>query len=158
MTPPPQEIQAIRQDEACPASPGPQPQAVASQMPAYDPIDPVFTDDLLHALAVALPTPERQTEGQQHRRTAAAVAALRSFDARDTVEAMLATHALLAHQFTMECYRRAARSSQTPNLNTRLLGAAVMLSRTMGGTLHMLEQRQEEPTSASTSVAGPGRP
>ena len=40
-------------------------------------------------------------------------------------------HAVIAHHFTMECYRRAARSSQTPNLNTRLLGTAAMLSRTM---------------------------
>jgi hypothetical protein len=141
---------ATPQDEACPAPAGPQARAVAPHAPADNPIDPIFTDDLLHGLAVALPTPERPTEAQQHRRTAAAVAALRSFDAKDPVEAMLATHAVLAHHFTMECYRRAARSSQTPNLNTRLLGTAAVLSRTMGGTLHILEHRQEEPTRSGS--------
>ncbi len=67
---------------------------------------------------------------------------------------MLATHAVLAHHFTMECYRRAARSSQTTNLNTRLLGSAAMLSRIMSSTLQTLEQRQEEPTRSGS----PGAP
>ena len=154
MTPPPDKTQIVPQADASPASLAPQPQAVAPHAPENDPIDPLFTDDLLHGLAVALPTPERQTEAQQHRRTAAAVAALRSFDAKDPVAAMLATHAVLAHHFTMECYRRAARSSQTPNLNTRLLGTAAVLSRTMGGTLHILERRQEEPARSGS----PGTP
>jgi hypothetical protein len=149
MTPLPHETSATPQDPVSPAS---QPQPVAPRAPVDDQIDPLFTDDLLHGLAVALPTPERQTEGQQHRRSAAAVVALRSLDARGPVEAMLATQAVLAHHFTMECYRRAARSSQTPNLNIRLLGTAAMLSRTMGGVLHTLERRQEEPTL----VASPG--
>jgi hypothetical protein len=109
------------------------------------PIDPAFTDDLLQALAVALPSTEQHTDEQQQRRFAAAVAALRSFDAQQPVEAMLATHAVLAHQFAMECYRRSARSSQTANLDTRLIATAAMLSRTMNSTLQMLEQRQDEP-------------
>src|SRR5690242_5673098 len=100
----PHETPATPQDAACPASTVPQPQPVAPRAPVDDQIDPLFTDDLLHALAVALPTPERQTEGQQHRRSAAAVVALRSFDARGPVEAMLAAQAVLAHHFTMECY------------------------------------------------------
>jgi hypothetical protein len=33
---------------------------------------------------------------------------LRSFDAQEPAEAMLASHVVLAHQFTLECYRRAA--------------------------------------------------
>jgi hypothetical protein len=111
-----------------------------------DPLDPVFTDELLTALAVALPLPERDIEVQGQRRVAAAVAALRSFDAQDPAEAMLATHAVLAHHFALECYRRAARSGTTSNLNTRLLGTAAMLSRTMNASLHTMEQqRQEEP-------------
>jgi hypothetical protein len=149
MTPRPHETPTVPQHDARTG-----PQAVAPRARADDPIDPLFTDDLMHALAVALPTPERDTEAQQHRRTAAAVVALRSLDARDPIEAMLATHAVIAHHFTMECYRRAARSSQTPNLNTRLLGTAAMLSRTMGGALHKLEQRQDDPAA----VAGPGAP
>jgi hypothetical protein len=117
----------------------------AAAPPADGLLDPLFTDDLLYALAAALPSPEQEADGLKHRRHAAAILALRSFDAREPVEAMLATHAVLAHHFTMECYRRAARSSQTPNLNTRLLGSAAALSRIMGSTLHTLEQRQEEP-------------
>ena len=109
------------------------------------PLDPAFTDDLLQALAVALPSTEQHTDEQQQRRFAAAVVALRSFDAQQPVEAMLATHAVLAHQFAMECYRRSARSSQTANLDTRLIATAAMLSRTMNSTLQMLEQRQDEP-------------
>jgi hypothetical protein len=108
-------------------------------------IDPAFTDDLLHALAVALPCTEHQTDDQQRSRFTAAVRALRSFDVQQPAEAMLATHAILAHQFALECYRRSARSSQTADLDTRLLGTAAMLSRTMSDALQMLEQQQEEP-------------
>ena len=138
------------QDEASPPSPASQTQ----QLPADDLLDPLFTDDLLYALAAALPSPEQEPDGLKHRRRAAAIIALRSFDAREPVEAMLATHAVLAHHFTMECYRRAARSSQTTNLNTRLLGSAAMLSRIMSSTLQTLEQRQEEPTRSGS----PGAP
>ncbi len=141
-------------DAASPPAPGPHTHPQTPHPPADDPIDPLFTDDLLHALAIALPSPEQETEGQQHRRRAAAVVALRSFDAREPVEATLATHAVLAHHFTMECYRRAANSSQTPNLNTRLLGTAAMLSRTLGGTLHTLARRQDEPLW----IGSPGDP
>jgi hypothetical protein len=112
--------------------------------PLHNPIDAVFTDDLLHALIAALPSPDWETESHKTRRRAAAVVALRSFDAQDPAEAMLATHAVLTHHFAMECYRRAATSSRTADLNTRLLGTAAMLSRTLGGTLHALRERQDE--------------
>jgi hypothetical protein len=126
----------------------------AATPPADDLLDPLFTDDLLAALAAALPTPEQETEGLKHRRRAAAIVALRSFDAREPVEAMLATHAVLAHHFTMECYRRAACSSQTTNLDTSLLDSAAVLSRIMSSTLHTLEQRQEDPIRSGS----PGTP
>jgi hypothetical protein len=110
-----------------------------------DALDPAFTEETLYALTLALPSQEQQTDEQKTRRQAAAFNALRSFDAQHPSEAMLATHAVVAHHFALECYRRAARSSQTANLNTRLLGAAGMLSRTMGGMLASLDQRQDEP-------------
>jgi hypothetical protein len=150
MTPVTQDAPTLPPQEAAapPAAGSP-----AQRLTADDLLDPLFTDDLLHALAVALPSPEHETDGQRRRRCAAAVVALRSFDAQEPVEAMLATHAVLAHQFTMECYRRAARSSQTPNLNTRLLGSAATLSRAMGSALHILERRQEEPIASGGSGA-----
>jgi hypothetical protein len=107
--------------------------------------DPAFTEDLLQALAAAMPGTEQQTEGQQRRRFTAAISALRSFDVQQPAEAMLACHAILAHQFALECYRRGARTSQTADLDTRMLGTAAMLSRTMISTLQMLEAQQEEP-------------
>jgi hypothetical protein len=110
-----------------------------------DTLDPAFTEEILYALTLALPSHEQQTEDRRIRRQAAAFSALRSFDAQHPSEAMLATHAVIAHHFALECYRRAARSSQTANLNTRLLDAAAMLSRTMGSMLTSLEQRQDEP-------------
>ena len=76
-----------------------------------DPLDPSFTDDLLHALAAALPSPEQETDVHKRRRQAAAMAVLRSFDAQEPAEAMLASHVVLAHQFTLECYRRAAHAT-----------------------------------------------
>jgi hypothetical protein len=110
-----------------------------------DSLDPTFTEEILYALTLALPSQEQQTEDRRIRRQAAAFSALRSFDVQHPSEAMLATHAVIAHHFALECYRRAARSSQTSNLNTRLLDAAAMLSRTMGAMLTSLEQRQDEP-------------
>ena len=109
-----------------------------------DPLDPNFTDDLLHALAVALPCPDKETDERKASRRAAAVIALRSFDVQQPIDAMLATHAVLAHQFAMECYRRAATSSRTADLDTRLLGTAAMLSHTLRATLLTMQSRQED--------------
>lgn len=110
-----------------------------------DLLDPIFTDDLLHALAGALPSPENDTDERKARRRAAAVVAIRSFDVQQPVEAMLAAHAVLAHHFTLECYRRAAISSRTAILNTRLLDAAALLSRTFDATLQSMQCGQEDP-------------
>ena len=109
-----------------------------------DPLDPAFTDDLLHALAAALPSPDKETDERKASRRAAAVIALRSFDVQQPIDAMLATHAVLAHQFAMECYRRAATSSRTSELETRLLGTAAMLTHTLRATLHTLQGRQDD--------------
>ncbi len=133
------------QDEPAAPAGDPPNQPRTSSLLADEALDPAFTDDTLGALVAGLPSPAQQSDEQKQRRQAAAFSALRSFDAQDPAEAMLATHAVLAHHFAMECYRRAARSSQTSNLNTRLLGTAALLTRTMGGLLNALEQRQDEP-------------
>jgi hypothetical protein len=125
-----------------PASP---PYDRTSLPPVEEPIDPVLTEDMLRAFAVALPSPGLDSAEQKERRRIAAFMALRSFDAQGPAEAMLATHAVLAHHFAMECYRRAALSSRTSDLDIELLGTAAMLSRTMDGMLNTLEARQDEP-------------
>jgi len=130
------------------ASPGrqvPQPNAPSPQPFADNPFDPAFTDDMLHALAAALPWPAAETPQQRDRRLTAAFSALRSFDVQAPAEAMLATHAVIAHHFAMECYSRAARSSHADGLDTKLLDTAAMLSRTMGGILDSLQEAPEEP-------------
>ena len=131
-------------DEASPLTnhPPTEPQA---PLLADDGLDPVFTDETLYALTAGLASQEHQTAEQKHRRQAAAFSALRSLDAQQPAEAMLATHAVLAHHFALECYRRAAQSSQTSSLDIRLLETAAMLSRTMGCMLTALDQRQDEP-------------
>jgi hypothetical protein len=120
---------------------------------ADDGLDPLFTDDLLYALAGALPAPGQETDRQKKRRRAAAIVALRSFDAREPVEAMLATHAVLAHHHAMECYRRAASTGGAAVFDAGLLDAAAALSRTMGSTLLTLQQLQQAPVDPDESSA-----
>jgi hypothetical protein len=133
------------QGKAAPGRQSPQPDEQSPQPFADDPLDPTFTDDMLHALAAALPWPGAETPQQKDRRLTAAFSALRSFDAQAPAEAMLATHAVIAHHFAMECYRRAACSSHTASLDTKLLDTAAKLSRTMGGMLDALGDGQDEP-------------
>ncbi|HLJ05000.1 MAG TPA: hypothetical protein VKT26_01945 [Acetobacteraceae bacterium] len=137
--------QALAPNNALASPHDPTTDPLAPDLLPDDSLDPVFTEETLYALTLALPSQEQQTDEQKIRRQAAAFSALRSFDAQHPSEAMLATHAVVAHHFALECYRRAARSSQTSNLNTRLLGSAAMLSRTMGGMLASLDQRQDDP-------------
>ena len=137
-----------------PTHDAPTPDQQAENAAADDLLDPLFTDDLLFALAAALPSPEQETDAQRQRRRVAAILALRSFDARAPIEAMLATHAVLAHHHALECYRRAARAGRTSRLDTRQLACAAMLSRSMTSALHSLEQIQ----TPSTGTASPGAP
>ena len=69
--------------------------------------------------------------------------ALRSLDAREPVEAMLATHVVLAHHAAMQCYRRAAQDDLPPAIASRLFGNAANLSRTLTGVLRNLHERQD---------------
>jgi hypothetical protein len=112
---------------------------------ADETLDPVLTDDMLHSFAAALPSTEQDTAEQRDRSRNAAFVALRAFDAQGPAEAMLATHTVLVHHFAMECYRRAALTSRTSDLDTELLGTAAMLSRTMDLMLNTLGQRQDDP-------------
>lgn len=108
-----------------------------------DPLGPLLTDDLLYTMMAALPSTEQDTEQQKNRRQAAAAIALRSFDAQEPIEAMLATHVVLAHHAGLACYRFAARDNHPPALASRLFGNAANLSRTLAGVLRNLEQRQD---------------
>ena len=108
-----------------------------------DPIPPVFTDDLLRMMIAALPSIEHLTDEQRSDRVAAAMLALRAFDPKEPIEAMLATHAVLAHHAAMTCYRRAAHGNQPAAIASRLFGSAATLSRTLGDMLRNLEERRE---------------
>jgi hypothetical protein len=103
----------------------------------------LFTDNLLGSMMAALPSPERETIQQKTDRVTAAIIALRSFDAQEPIEAMLATHVVIAHHAALACYRLAAQDKQPPALTSRLLGNATNLSRTLTGVLRSLEQRQD---------------
>jgi hypothetical protein len=61
-----------------------------------DRLPPVFTDDLLRTLMVSLPSTGQETIEQTTDRVSAAIITLRSFDAREPIEAMLAVHVVLA--------------------------------------------------------------
>jgi hypothetical protein len=112
-----------------------------------DRLPPLFTDDLLATMMASLPAPERETVEQKTDRVTAAIIALRSFDAQEPIEAMLATHVVLAHHAALACYRRAAQDNQPPALASRLFGNAANLSRTLTGVLRSLEQRQDRAMS-----------
>jgi hypothetical protein len=107
-----------------------------------DRLPPVFTDDLLRTLMVSLPSTAQETAEQKTDRVTAAIIALRSFDAQEPIEAMLAVHVVLAHHAALACYRRAAQENQPPALASRLFGNAANLSRTLTDVLRHLEQRQ----------------
>jgi hypothetical protein len=115
-----------------------------------DLLHPLFTDDLLATMMSALPSPERETVDQTTQRVTAAIIAIRSFDAQEPIEAMLATHVVLAHHAAMACYRRAVQANQPPALASRLFSNAANLSRTMTGALRSLDQRQARSTPPSS--------
>jgi hypothetical protein len=108
-----------------------------------DRLPPLFTDDLLRTLMVSLPATAQETVEQKTDRVTAAIIALRSFDAQEPIEAMLAAHVVLAHHAALACYRAAAQENQPPALASRLFGNAANLSRTLTGVLRNLEQRQD---------------
>jgi hypothetical protein len=102
----------------------------------------VFTDDLLRMMMAALPSIEHLTDEQRSDHVAAAMLALRAFDPHEPIEAMLATHAVLAHHAALTCYRRAAHGNPPVAIAARLFGSAASLSRTLRGTLRSLEERR----------------
>jgi hypothetical protein len=108
-----------------------------------DRLPPVFTDDLLRTLMVSLLSTGQETIEQTTDRVSAAIITLRSFDAREPIEAMLAVHVVLAHHAALACYRAAAQENQPPALASRLFSNAANLSRTLTGVLRNLEQRQD---------------
>jgi hypothetical protein len=123
-----------------------------------DPLPPLFTDDLLGTMMASLPAPERETVEAKTDRVTAAIIALRSFDAQEPIEAMLAAHVVLTHHAALACYRRAAQDNQPPALASRLFGSAANLSRTLTGMLRSLDQRQDRAMSRSDRDPSQWRP
>jgi hypothetical protein len=75
-----------------------------------DPLDPIFTEEVLRSLIEALPHGPTDTPTDKLRRKVAAMHLLRSLDAQQPVEAALAAQAVLFHHATMAAGRRAART------------------------------------------------
>jgi hypothetical protein len=122
---PPDQADAVRCIRARdPARPRP-----LSALDNADLLPPLFTDDLLATMMAALPSPERETVDQRTDHVTAAIIAIRSFDAQEPIEAILAIHVVLAHHAAMACYRRAAQANQPPALASRLFGNGEPVSR-----------------------------
>ena len=129
-----------RQHRPQPQDPGTETQATDEQ----DPLDPLFTDDLLHTMVHAIPSPDTDTAEQKHRRKAAAMVLLRALDAQEPVEAAIAAHAVLAHHAALTSFRRAAQPNQSPAFADRQNGTAAILSGAFCRLLHTLEWRQNQ--------------
>ena len=105
---------------------------------------PALPEDHLDTMVAALPPTEHDDDERQLRRATAAVVLLRSLGAREPIEAILATQAVLAHHTVMQCLRRSARAGQPAALTSRLLGRAPALSNAFVRTVHALRRRQNE--------------
>jgi hypothetical protein len=110
-----------------------------------DPLDPVFTDDILHALIHALPSAATDTAEEKLRHKAAAIHLLRSLDAQQPVEAALATQAVLAHHAALAAFRRAAQPTQFSDITGRETGSAARMSTQFRFLLRELSDRKDHP-------------
>jgi hypothetical protein len=110
-----------------------------------DPLDPVFTDDILHALIHALPSAATDTAQEKLRHKAAAIHLLRSLDAQQPVEAALATQAVLAHHAALAAFRRAAQPTQFSDITGRETGSAARMSTQFRFLLRELSDRKDHP-------------
>ncbi len=110
-----------------------------------DPLDPVFTDDILHALIHALPSADTDTAQEKLRHKAAAIRLLRSLDAQQPIEAALATQAVLAHHAALAAFRRAAQPGQFSDITGRETGSAARMSTQFRFLLRELSDRKDHP-------------
>jgi hypothetical protein len=110
-----------------------------------DPLDPVFTDDILHALIHALPAADTDTAQEKLRHKAAAIQLLRSLDAQQPIEAALATQAVLAHHAALAAFRRAAQPGQFSDITGRETGSAARMSTVFRFLLRELNDRKDHP-------------
>jgi hypothetical protein len=109
--------------------------------------DTILPDDPLAAMLAPI---ERGTDQQRHRGAAAAAVLLRSLDAQEPIEAVLATQAVLAHRTAMQCLRSVAQQHDLPAaLASRLLGRAATLSNAMLSTVRAIDRRQARAASRS---------
>ena len=124
--------------------------------PPEDPLDPVFTDDTLFTLIQALPAAATDPADRKLRRKVAAMHLLRSLDAQQPVEAVLATQAVLFHYNAMDALRCAARSPQPTETSaghqTARAGRACTLFCRL---LNELAKKQDHPANLLPSLEKP---
>jgi hypothetical protein len=124
-----------------PASPS---DPAAPRPPDEDPLDPIFTDDTLHALVAALPAATADTPASKLRRKVAAMHLLRSLDAQQPVEAALATQAVIFHYAAKAALRRAAAPDQFSDIIGREMASAAKASSQFSRLLHELAWKQKQ--------------
>jgi hypothetical protein len=132
-------------DQPSPAPEQPGASATSDMAGDEDPLDPVFTDDILHALIHALPSADTDTDQEKHRHKAAAIHLLRSLDAQQPIEAALATQAVLAHHAALAAFRRAAQPGQFSDITGRETGSAARMSTVFRFLLRELSDRKDHP-------------
>jgi hypothetical protein len=120
-------------------------------LPDEDPLDPIFTEDVLRALIEALPHGPTDTPADKLRRKAAAMRLLRSLDAQQPIEAALATQAVFFHHAAMAAGRRAARTDPP----TETLAAYETATAARASTLfcHLVRELERKQFSQTPRVA-----
>jgi hypothetical protein len=121
-----------------------------------DPLDPIFTDDTLHALLQALPSAATDTADHKLRRKFAAIQLLRSLDAQEPVEAALATQAVLFHYASLAALRRAMRSPPSSEISAGYETASAARASTLFcRLLHELTWKQRPMPNAMPARSKP---
>jgi hypothetical protein len=124
-----------------PASPS---DPASPRLPDADPLDPLFLDDTLLSLVQALPAGATDPAESKLRRKFAAMHLLRSLDARQPVEAALATQAVLFHYASLAALRRATRSPPHSSMSAGYETASAARASTLFcRLLHELSWKQQ---------------
>jgi hypothetical protein len=118
-----------------------------------DPLDQLFADDTLQALAQAIPAERADTAEHKIRRGAAAMHLLRSLDPQHPIEVALATQAVLSHYCSVAAFRRATAYGQPADTTAREIENALRASEHFTNLLHELDWHCDgvSPTAATPS-------
>lgn len=107
-------------------------------------IDPLPTS-VLHHLVADLPGPKGETEAERAARFEAQLAEVKTFNPRDSAEAMLATHCVLMDALTKHTIRDATNPRLTPGVAKQCDRDAKEFQKLMQETKHALARRQAAP-------------